>query len=199
MITNRIEKMKTSIHQVQRISLAVVMTITFLFVVPVVAQSQNEILSNKDYALINHVFKGHNKRIYLYKRTYAEKDWTLYFMDSTMRVIKDQIELGTTLSNNQLDALINDEIRKKIIREISVLVPISFQKNQLLSNIKLVDAFDTKSARLKNTFRVSKPVLINNLGIIKVVSPLQNIVEIYMEEDNTWKLIYRFGSTIIQD
>lgn len=156
-------------------------------------------MEDLEYQLINKVLSKHeNVRLFLY--AYNEADWRLYFNNSSLEEIKGNWLLGGTIMPDKVQTILTPGIRKEIRHMIFTHAwqgPIRWDQTRLSKNVQLVQSRQYWAKRDRNIHRLSRPVLLKDLGIVKIRSNTKDVVAIYRLESGRWQLLYQFGTVVI--
>lgn len=169
-----------------------------LFTCVILAQNSSfEEISDAEYEVINDFFdRGNdeiNETVYIYYKTYSDKGWSIYFTYEDLNLITGNVGIPTTISDEELKKLLPKDVLRKFYNGIYALQSCKISKTKIkpkIRNIRLVKSFDTRKDFKKDVIRISKPIIVNDLAIFRIIHPNYAPIFILKREDNEWKVIY---------
>jgi hypothetical protein len=108
-------------------------------------------------------------------------------------LITGNVGIPTTISDEELKKLLPKDVLRKFYNGIYDLQSCKISKTKIkpkISNIHLVKSFDTRKDFKKDVIRISKPIIVNNLAIFRIISPNEAPIFFLKRENNEWKVIY---------
>jgi hypothetical protein len=168
------------------------------FIISYSQENKERFLMENEYSFLNDIFSNESSsKILLYNKTYFDKEWIRYFSRAGLKSIKDNVGLGTSIKDNELDSLLKDEVLFKIRNSIISSKPIKLKKSKLIDKIKLVKSFDEDMDIKTGVLRISRPIIIGDIAVIKLIQFSSSNNHIYVFRENKWDLVYSFYDWLI--
>lgn len=150
-------------------------------------------ISDDEYEVINAFFDRGNEKInatvHIYYKTYSDKGWSNYFTFEDLNFITGNVGIGSSISDEELKKLLTKDVLSKFYDGIYALQSCKISKTKI-RNIHLVKSFDNQKDYRKDVIRISKPIIVNDLAIFKIIRPNEASIFFLKRENNKWKVIY---------
>jgi hypothetical protein len=190
--------MKDMVTVMQKARNVISVILINLFTCVILAQNSSfEEISDAEYEVINDFFdRGNdeiNETVYIYYKTYSDKGWSIYFTYEDLNLITGNVGIPTAISDEELKKLLPKDVLRKFYNGIYDLQSCKISKTKIkpkISNIHLVKSFDTRKDFKKDVIRISKPIIVNDLAIFRVIRPNEAPIFFLKRENNEWKVIY---------
>ncbi|HSI70198.1 MAG TPA: hypothetical protein VK941_08190 [Gillisia sp.] len=161
------------------------------------AQNIGEI-SDEEYEVINSVLSADsNNIIYIYNKVYFDKGWANYFEPGNFESITSKVGVPVIISDIELDEILTEEVLYSIHSSIYSSKPVKLSKDKLNKSIKLTDSFDAPRDLKRGVQRISKPIIIDEIAIIRKIGFLEAPIYILRKENEAWKITYTFYDWLI--
>lgn len=179
----------------------VIKIVTFISSIITTASAQqgnHSFITEEEYKIINAIFTFHSKeKILVYKDTYFDKGWVLYFNPQNFPLITERVGIPTIISDAELKELLTDNVLSEIRNNIYAMKPISLDKKNLMKSIKLVNFCNGSLGVKKDVVRISKPIIINNIAVFRRIGANEAPIFILRKYNDTWKIVYTFYDWLI--
>lgn len=162
------------------------------------------VISDEQYEVINAVLtpKNNGEKSLLYHRAYYDKGWNRFFYkgkDFCLYFTNQDIGLGTDINMNteKINSILTPKKREEIINRIIISKPLEFEESKLIG-IKLVEEFDTEKAIKDKVKRISVPIIIEDIAVMRIAEYSEAIIYILKKENGKWRFIYSFNDYVIE-
>ncbi|MFS4418776.1 hypothetical protein [Maribacter sp. 2307ULW6-5] len=157
--------------------------------------SQCDKLSKDEYKVINDYYSKLKVDIPLYHRTYFDKAWVRYF-ENTENIFGAARGIPTTITDGELRVLL-DDISDQIATEIIIGWPCDLKQSELTHKLKIVESFDSKDDIKNGVRRISKPIIVDDIAVIKLVQRSSISIHILQKQNRIWEPVYSFNEWFI--
>jgi hypothetical protein len=159
------------------------------------------ILNEAEYEVINSVFSGRTepipkkKRAKLYFRTDFDKGWIIYFYKKNRHLMYDRRAIAGSMSDEEIGTLLTDKVIEAFYYSIMDLEPHKLEDSKL-NYVLLSKSFDRANDFKKMVFRISKPIIVGDLAIMRHITLSECTVFILQKKKN-WAIVYSFNEWLI--
>lgn len=191
-------KMEDMVTITQKAQNVISIILINLFTCITMAQNSSfQEISDDEYEVINAFFDRGNEKInatvHIYYKTYSDKGWSNYFTFEDLNFITGNVGIGSSISDDELKKLLTKDVLSKFYDGIYALQSCKISKTKIKSkirNIQLVKSFDTQEDYRKDVIRISKPIIVYDLAIFRIIRPNEAPIFFLKRENNKWKVIY---------
>lgn len=188
--------MKDMANQQQKGLYVIRLIITFISTINIYGQNNtDDFLSIEDYDLINSVITDDiDHKVVIYEKTFFDKDLIIFFDENDLNLITKKVGIPVTISDDELRNILTDEVRNQIISKIVLSKPLKLDAKKLNEIVVLSKRYDTSIKLANNVYRITKPIIIDDIAIFRRVKKNESSVHILKREDNKWVIKYTFNS-----
>ena len=172
------------------------------FAVPIsfaLAQSESaDFITDSEYEIINMFIEdSRDNKLLIYHRTYFDKGWAEYFLQSNRELIYSSVGLPVRISDEELDAILTKSVLSTVRNEIYNLKPLAIDKAKLKKGVRLVKTFDRPSDLRDGVLRIAKPIIVNDIAIYHRIGYNEAPIHILRKHENGWEVVYTFYDWLI--
>jgi len=159
------------------------------------------IMSDAEYEVINSVFSRESEPISkkqitkLYFRTDFDKGWLIYFNTKNRHLMYDKRAILGLMSDEEIETLLTDKVIRVFSKSIIDLVPYELESSKL-NYPHLTKSFDGAKDLRKKVFRISKPIIVDDLAIMRYITLTSSTVFI-LQKIKKWEIVYSFDEWYI--
>lgn len=189
------------IKQKAKSALSMIIMISSLFIN---GQSINtDEVTQEEYDVINSMFSKSSSKIKIKSRSSRElffltdhnKLWSLFFTKKYKHLLDEKKGIGGHMSYDELMKLLSSDVRKSFYSKLMGLRSYELETRKI-NNIKLSKSLKYKNSR-KHVFRISKPIIVNNIAVIRNDSSENECTIYFFIKNEEWEMIYSVDEWLI--